>query len=255
MDTGRFRYYMLRRGRKPDIYTLWEECNQQVYGFKESEFKGFMVRREAESWWNSPNEDPNGDKTVPETQELVVRFGDLKVREYVSVTGGTSSESGTTTTDLLLHDLDIAPMFDPISFVIMEDMEQLLLRVCDQLEVGPPVLFLHDGVFMEGKNYHGFGTVKGINFFVSGRLLTDERLARDDATFITLERLLEEVKVKIFDFNYQVSLHYKEEIAEAQCVARLSVPKCVMILEKENAELKHRLGLYNQIKMKSFWGV
>ncbi|QHO21254.1 uncharacterized protein LOC107613727 [Arachis ipaensis] len=239
MDTGRFRYYVVRRGRKPGIYTSWEECNQQVYGFKGSQYKGFMVRREAESWWSLPRQDPNGDNTVHEAQELAVSFGDLKVGECVNVTGDGSSGSGTAATELLLHE---------------PDMEKLLLRVCVQLQVGPPVFFLRDSFRSEGKKYHGFGvslqsTAKGINFFESGRLSTDERLARQDAAFITLERLLEEAEVKIFDFNIQVVLRYKEALAEAQRVARLSVTEHVMMLEEENDELKQRLGLYNQMFM------
>ncbi|QHN92244.1 Ribonuclease H [Arachis hypogaea] len=211
MDIGRFYYYVVRRGRKPGIYTSWKKCNQQVYGFKESQYKGFMVRREVKSWWSLPRQDPNGDNTVPEAQELAVRFEDLKVGECVSITGDGSNGSGTAATDLLLHELDIAPKLDPTSFMIMEDMVQLLLRVCVHLQVGPPVFFLRDGFRREENNYHGFGvslqsTAKGINFFVSRRLSTDERLARQDAAFITLERLLDEAEVKIFDFNFQVAL-------------------------------------------------
>ncbi|RYR08615.1 hypothetical protein Ahy_B05g076389 [Arachis hypogaea] len=174
MDTGHFCYYVVRRGRKPGIYTSWEECNRQVFGFKESEYKGFM--------------------------DLVVRFGELKVGESVSVAGDGSSRSGTAATNLFLRELDIAPNFDPNSFVIMEDMEQLLFRVCAQLQIDKA-----------GCRLHHFG------------------------------ELLEEAEVKIFDFNYQVALRYKEEVAEAQRLARMSVPERVMTLEKENAELKHRL--------------
>ncbi|RYR15788.1 hypothetical protein Ahy_B04g072725 [Arachis hypogaea] len=242
MDTRRFRSYVVRKGRKPGIYTSWEEYNQQVYGFKGSQYKGFMVRRKVESWWSLPRQDPNGDNTVPEAQELAISFGDLKVGEYVSVTGDGSSRSGTAATDLLLHEPNMVPKFDPTSFVIMEDMKQLLLRVYVQLQVGPPVFFLCDNFRSEGKKYHGFGislqsTVKGINFLVFGRLSTDERLASQDAAFITLERLLEEAE---------------EELVEAQCVARLSVTERVMMLEKENAELKQRLGLYNHIDENRF---
>ncbi|RYQ82495.1 hypothetical protein Ahy_B10g101084 [Arachis hypogaea] len=175
-----------------------------------------------------PRQDPVGEDTVPEAQDLALSFGDLTVREHGSVTGDGSSGSVTAGSDFLPHEPDIVPKFDPKAFVIMEDMEQLLLRVCARLQVSPPVFFLRDAFHSEGKKYHGFGvslqsTAKGINFFVSGRLSTDERLARKDAAFITLERLLEESQVNIFDFNFQVVLRYKEEVAEAHRVARLSV--------------------------------
>ncbi|QHO53973.1 Ribonuclease H [Arachis hypogaea] len=225
MDTGRYRYYVVKRGRKPGIYTSWEECNEQVYGFKDSHHKGFMVRREAEEWGSLPRQDPVGNNTVPESQELVVSFGDLTVGESDNVTGDGSSGSGTAATSC-----------------------------CFMSQVGPLVFFQRDGFRSEGKKYHGFGislqsTAKDINFFVSERFSTDERLARQDAAFITLERFLEEAEVKIFDFNFQVVLRYKEELAEAQRVARLSVTEHVLMLENENTELKQKLGLYNQMFM------
>ncbi|XLR62204.1 hypothetical protein S83_012876, partial [Arachis hypogaea] len=192
--------------------------------------------------------------TVPEAQDLALSFGDLTVGGHGSVTGDKSSGFVTAGLDFLTHEPDMVPKFDPKAFVIMEDMEQLLLRVCVRLQVSLPVFFLHDAFRSEGKKYHGFGVslqsnAKGINFFISGRLLTDERMARQDAAFITLKRLLEEAEVNIFDFNFQVVLRYKEELAEAHRVARLSVTEHVMMLEKENAELKQKLRLYNQMFM------
>ncbi|XLR34206.1 hypothetical protein S83_062106 [Arachis hypogaea] len=254
MDSGRFRYYVVRRGRKPGIYTSWEECNQQVYGFKGSQLKGFMVRREAEEWLSLPRQHPVGEDTVPEPQDLALSFGAMSVGDSGSVTGDDSSGSVTAGTDLLPQKPDMVPEFDPKAFVIMEDMEQLLLRVCARLEIGPPVFFMRDVFRSKGKKYHGFGvslqsTAKGIHFFVSGWLSLDEGLARQDAAFITLERLLEEAEVKIFYFNFQVVLRYKEALVEAHRIARLSATEHVMMLEKENAALKQRLSLYNQMFM------
>ncbi|XLU26558.1 hypothetical protein S245_062624, partial [Arachis hypogaea] len=188
---------------------------------------------------------PLGEDTVPEAQDLALSFGDLTIGEHGRVTGDGSSGSVPAGSNFLPHEPDMVPKFDPKAFVKMEDMEELLLRVCARLQVGPPVFFLRDAFRSKGKKYHGFGvhlqsTAKGINFFVSGRLSTDERLARQDATFITLERLLEESDVNIFDFNFQVVLRYKEEVADAHHVARLSVIEHVT---------KQRLRLYNQMFM------
>ncbi|RYR72739.1 hypothetical protein Ahy_A02g006952 [Arachis hypogaea] len=246
MDTGRYRYYVVKRGRKPGIYTSWEECNEQVYGFKDSHHKGFMVRREAEEWGSLPRQDPVGNNTVPESQELVVSFGDLTVGESDNVTGDGSSGSGTAATSCCF--------MSQVHFLVFVVCLVIYFVVCVRLQVGPLVFFQRDGFRSEGKKYHGFGislqsTAKDINFFVSERFSTDERLARQDAAFITLERFLEEAEVKIFDFNFQVVLRYKEELAEAQRVARLSVTEHVLMLENENTELKQKLGLYNQMFM------
>ncbi|XLR35097.1 hypothetical protein HN51_044403 [Arachis hypogaea] len=66
--------------------------------------------------------------------------------------------------------------------------------------------------------------------------------AKKYAAFITLERLLEEIGMKIFDFNYLMAL-----CMELQQVSRWSLADRVAELEKENAELKQRLGLYNAV--------
>ncbi|MGB8646898.1 MAG: ribonuclease H family protein [Anaerolineae bacterium] len=42
------KWYVVWKGRKPGIYTTWEECNTQVKGFPGAQFKGFDSRREAE---------------------------------------------------------------------------------------------------------------------------------------------------------------------------------------------------------------
>ncbi|XLT65303.1 hypothetical protein HN873_021742 [Arachis hypogaea] len=200
------------------------------------------------------------------SKELEVRFGEPKVGESMTVAAEGSNESGSRATNLLLHEQDFAPEFgsratnhllheqefDKESFVLVEDMEQLLLKVCEELNVGPPVFFLRDGYRMGGEDYHGFGVYlqshsKGINFFVSGRVSTDQKWARRDAAFITLERLLEEAEVKSFYFNYQVALRFKEQAAEARRMATMFVPERVAILEQENANLKRRLELFTHM--------
>ncbi|QHN96601.1 uncharacterized protein DS421_18g619940 [Arachis hypogaea] len=166
-----------------NIYTSWDKCKKQVDGFKGNEYKGFMVRHDAEAC------------------------------DYLTVVGEGSSGFGSNAMGLLPSELglDVVPKVDPTEFIIMEDLEHLLFRTCAQLQVGPPVFFLRDG-------------------------------AKKYAAFITLERLLEEIGMKIFDFNYLMAL-----CMELQQVSRWSLADRVAELEKENAELKQRLGLYNAV--------
>ena len=44
------KYYAVRKGFKPGIYTTWEECKKNVDGFSGAEYKGFMTREEAVSF-------------------------------------------------------------------------------------------------------------------------------------------------------------------------------------------------------------
>ncbi len=42
------KYYVVWKGRKPGIYSSWAECEAQVRGFKDAEYKAFETRLQAE---------------------------------------------------------------------------------------------------------------------------------------------------------------------------------------------------------------
>lgn len=44
------KFYAVRNGRVPGIYTAWDECRRQVTGFKGAEYKGFETRADAEAF-------------------------------------------------------------------------------------------------------------------------------------------------------------------------------------------------------------
>ena len=44
------KFYAVRNGRIPGIYTAWDECRRQVTGFKGAEYKGFETRADAEAF-------------------------------------------------------------------------------------------------------------------------------------------------------------------------------------------------------------
>ncbi|CAG9464262.1 unnamed protein product [Pedinophyceae sp. YPF-701] len=43
-------FYAVRLGRRPGVYGTWDECKEQVDGFKGAKFKSFMNQREAEEF-------------------------------------------------------------------------------------------------------------------------------------------------------------------------------------------------------------
>lgn len=45
---SRKKYYVVWSGRKPGIYSTWNECQQQVSGFSGAKYKSFSSRSEAE---------------------------------------------------------------------------------------------------------------------------------------------------------------------------------------------------------------
>lgn len=63
------KYYAVRKGRVPGIYSTWDECKEQVTEFKGAEFKSFKLLEDAENYMN------NTSKTT-DTQSDAVAYVD-----------------------------------------------------------------------------------------------------------------------------------------------------------------------------------
>ena len=44
------KFYVVKRGRKTGLFTVWAECAAQVKGFQGAVYKGFMTEEEARAW-------------------------------------------------------------------------------------------------------------------------------------------------------------------------------------------------------------
>lgn len=44
------KYYAVKNGRMPGIYTSWADCQKQILGYKGALFKGFISKEEAEAY-------------------------------------------------------------------------------------------------------------------------------------------------------------------------------------------------------------
>ena len=44
------KYYAVRKGKNPGIYTKWSECSSNIIGFKGAEYKSFKTMEEAEEY-------------------------------------------------------------------------------------------------------------------------------------------------------------------------------------------------------------
>ena len=49
------KFYAVRNGRVPGIYTTWDDCKLQVSGFSGASYKSFSNRADAEAFLNPPN--------------------------------------------------------------------------------------------------------------------------------------------------------------------------------------------------------
>lgn len=52
------KYYAVKKGRNPGIYTIWEECRNQVEGFPGARYKGFPNKELAQAFLEG--KDPKG---------------------------------------------------------------------------------------------------------------------------------------------------------------------------------------------------
>ena len=52
------KFYAVRVGRKPGIYTSWDECKENVGNFRKAVYKGFMTLEEAEGFMGDGDQSP-----------------------------------------------------------------------------------------------------------------------------------------------------------------------------------------------------
>lgn len=58
------KYYAVRKGKTPGIYTTWDECKIQVHGFKGAIYKSFKNIKDAENFLNYKEEDLKIDENT-----------------------------------------------------------------------------------------------------------------------------------------------------------------------------------------------
>ena len=63
------KYYGVRIGRNPGIYTDWNDCKNSVTGFKGAQFKGFKTLKEAEDYVFAPD-NTSVEESSPGNEEL-----------------------------------------------------------------------------------------------------------------------------------------------------------------------------------------
>jgi len=48
------KFYAVKKGKKPGIYTSWDEAKKQIHGFSNAQFKSFPTKKEAIAYINPP---------------------------------------------------------------------------------------------------------------------------------------------------------------------------------------------------------
>lgn len=73
------KFYAVKAGYTPGVYTTWDECKKQVDGFPSASYKGFSSQREAEDFLNIPiSQTPTSlsDAITPETKSEAIAYVD-----------------------------------------------------------------------------------------------------------------------------------------------------------------------------------
>ena len=65
------KYYAVRIGKKPGIYTTWAACQEQVHGFPGAQFKKFDTQEEAQHFIEGPEAVPEQNPEQLSDDEMV----------------------------------------------------------------------------------------------------------------------------------------------------------------------------------------
>ncbi|QHO23135.1 hypothetical protein HN51_046910 [Arachis hypogaea] len=218
MNNGKYRLYAMRRGRILGIYTSWEDCKEQVNEFKDAEFKGFCLLRDAQHWLGVVNPPltlpppPELDSGVhPPTGLFEQSFSLSKYFNsmHVGPTLGESSQKAFVPCSQIPQGPNIVPETSLTQFVLVEDIEVYLIRVCCQLRLDYPAFNRREFFSDSGELLHGYWVTlqsqqRDVNWIVEGGFSSDEQTARQDTSFKMLGKVLSLVGKEIHDYNYRI---------------------------------------------------
>lgn len=80
------KYYAVKIGKQPGIYTSWEECKEQVTGFKGAIYKSFATKEEAEDFMRKDKQTFGDEINFAEMETFA--FVDGSFNETESLYGG-----------------------------------------------------------------------------------------------------------------------------------------------------------------------
>ncbi|QHN83072.1 hypothetical protein DS421_20g701430 [Arachis hypogaea] len=124
-DCGRFPFYAVCRGHVPGVYRSWQECDQHVNGYRNSEHRDFRDLSEAVAWLCNAADPPARQPTrliQPPTASTMVWAVIPIDREECHVI-----------------DVGRIVMEPESSFIHVEDMELMLMQACAFFQIGVPI--------------------------------------------------------------------------------------------------------------------
>ncbi|WP_395319352.1 ribonuclease H family protein [Fructilactobacillus frigidiflavus] len=81
------KFYAVRVGKKPGIYTSWDATKKQVAGYPNAKYKSFLTEAEAQQFMQIKGE-PSVKQKTPKVKTDIVVFTDGGSRNHGNVAGG-----------------------------------------------------------------------------------------------------------------------------------------------------------------------
>ncbi len=91
---ARKRFYAIRKGRQPGVYSTWPEAEQQVKGYGGAIFKGFASEEEAEKWLTGHETAISSKKSVKIQQKRPVIQQPKEGEIFIYTDGGAINNPG-----------------------------------------------------------------------------------------------------------------------------------------------------------------
>ncbi len=90
------KFYVVWKGRKPGIYSSWDECQQQIKGFQDAQYKSFKTKQAAEIAFSRPYEKVDFNDKRATVSNLYLNFKNDIEWDSVCVDAACSGNPGPT---------------------------------------------------------------------------------------------------------------------------------------------------------------
>ena len=199
------KWYAIRSGKVPGIYTSWPEAEKQVKGFSKARFKGFPTRAEAEAWLAGKGDDRAADSAKAKhakkkkAQRRVVQqkvTDDLAIHDklIIHTDGGAINNPGPGGYGVVIqHDGQVQEFFGGYRLTTNNRMELLAAIVAlREVEISLPIILFSDSSYVVNgickgwaKNWRRRGWLKADGKPVLNQDLWSELLALTEELPVT----------------------------------------------------------------------
>ena len=201
-------YYAVKVGRERGIYKTWDQCKEQVMGFKNAVYKKFKTLEEAQAFINSSNENLKEDVSLKS-------FEDLKENEMVAyVDGSYRDEDKSYSYGVYLRDRKIKEEYSKRFF----DEDASFRNVAGELKGA--ILAMKRAVELKKDKIYIHYDYRGIEDWALGNWQTNKSLTKEYKAFYdNIKESLEVVFIKVkshkgVELNEYVDKLAKEAIWE-----------------------------------------